>query len=174
MIAEPLTQCRVPETSFASHEVRSLHLVDIENLVGSTLLTEADVLATATTYAAVAAIARHDLVVLASSHFTAPAAWFGWPNARRVLQSGPDGADLALIRVIDTENVAVRFDRVVIASGDGMFAEPAARLQAAGVSVTVVARPTSLSRHLRFAVRDVRYLTLEPVIGPGLALRKAA
>jgi hypothetical protein len=88
--------------------------------------------------------------------------WFGWGEARRVVRSGRDGADLTLIQIVDTENVAARFGRVVIGSGDRIFAEPAARLQSLGASVTVVSRRESLSRELRFAVRDVRFLESLP------------
>jgi NAD(P)-dependent dehydrogenase (short-subunit alcohol dehydrogenase family) len=53
---------------------------------------------------------------------------------------------LALLQVLATEKVDFRYDRVVIGSGDGIFAFPAARLQAAGCEVTVVTRPDALSR----------------------------
>jgi hypothetical protein len=98
--------------------------------------------------------------------------WFGWGEARRVVRSGRDGADLALVQIVDTENVASRFERVVIGSGDGIFAEPAARLQSLGASVTVVSRRESLSRELSFAVRDVRIL--EPLPGQPAACTIAA
>jgi hypothetical protein len=58
---------------------------------------------------------------------------------------------------------------VVIASGDGIFAQPAARLQRLGVELTVVSRPDALSRQLRLAVRDVRYLNVLPDLTPALA-----
>lgn len=153
--------------------IRSLHLVDIENLLGGTSFGETDAVIAAASYDVVADVGPTDLVVVSSSHHTAPAAWFGWGKARHVVRSGPDGADLALIEIIDTENVAVRFDRVVIASGDKIFAQPAAQLQAAGAAVTVVSRRDSLSRQLRFATRDLRYLDLMPALGP-VASRKVA
>jgi hypothetical protein len=161
-----------PAVSLHDLALRSLHLIDVENLLGGTSFSEADVAATADVYRAVAGVAIADLVIVSSSHHTALPAWFGWGKARRVVRSGPDGADLALIEIIKTENVAVRFDRIVIGSGDGIFASPAAHLQAAGVAVTVVSRPEFVSRQLRFAVRDVRYLHLMPDLGP--ALRKIA
>jgi hypothetical protein len=157
-----------PDTS-----VRSLHLVDVENLLGGTSFTETDVVVAAAAYGTVAAVAAGDLVVVSSSHHTAFATWFGWGDARRVVRSGQDGADLALIEIIETENVAMRFDRVVIASGDKIFAVSAAQLQAAGVEVTVVSRRQSLSRQLRLAVRDVRYLDLLLGLGPARSQRAA-
>jgi len=90
-----------------------------------------------------------------------------------VVRSGPDGADLALVEIVEMEDVAVRFDRIVIASGDGIFAHPAAQLQASGVAVTVVSRPDALSRQLKLAARDIRYLDLMPKLGPAVARRMA-
>lgn len=162
-----------PESLKLDPAVRSFHLVDVENLLGGTSFTEDDVAVTAAAYLVVAGVAASDLIVVSSSHHTALATWFGWENARRVVRSGPDGADLALLNVLETENVAVRFDRVVIASGDGIFARPAAQLQAQGVTVTIVSRPGSLSRELAFAVRDVRYLDPVPPSRPAVALRAA-
>lgn len=138
---------------------RSLHLVDMENLAGGTSFGETVAAQISSEYSRVASFGSCDLMVVASSHYTAPAVWFGCPlQARRLPpRSGKNGADTALIDAVLKEDVA-RFDRVVIGSGDGIFAELAARLQAAGLQVTVVCRPGTLSRRLRLAVRDVRYL----------------
>jgi hypothetical protein len=56
----------------------------------------------------------------------------------------PDGADLALLDVLQHEDVAERFTHVVIGSGDHLFAEEAACLAAQQVCVTVVRRCRSL------------------------------
>jgi hypothetical protein len=159
-----------PKTDYRG---RSLHLVDVENLVGGTTFREVDVAVTAAAYKPVATMGPSDLVVVASSHFTAPQTWFGWGSARRLVRSGPDGADLALIEVIETESVATRFSRVVVASGDKIFAEAAAWLQAQGVNVTVVTRADALSNRLRLAVRDIRYLEVLPQLAPELVRRAA-
>ena len=76
-----------------------------------------------------------------------------WRRARYVVRSGPDGADLALIDVIREERVNERFRHVVIGSGDGIFADVASLLGLAGVQVTAVSRPESLSSKLRLAAR---------------------
>lgn len=137
---------------------RAMHLVDVENLLGGTSFSRQDVTAVAGAYAVAAQVGPRDQIVIASSHNTAAQVWFGWGEARRLVRSGPDGADLALLEVIDSENLAGRFERVVIGSGDKIFAHPAARLQAAGVKLAVVTRPDSLSRQLRLASRDIRFL----------------
>ncbi len=60
--------------------------------------------------------------------------------------------------------MADRFGEVVIGSGDGIFADAAAGLAAAGCWVTAVSRRKSLSAQLRFAACEVIYIdTTEPV-----------
>ena len=99
--------------------------------------------------------------MVATSHHAAAATWFAWPAAtRRLIRSGRDGADLALLEVIEKERIAERFAGVTLGSGDGIFAPAAARLQSLGCVVTVVSRRAGLSRQLRMAFRDVRYIDL--------------
>lgn len=150
---------------------RILHLIDLENLVGSADFSREEAARVHRGYVQVAPPGPSDQMVLATSHHAAPSAWFGWPaTARRLVRSGQNGADLALLHVLACESVATRFDGVVIGSGDGIFAYEAARLQAAGVAVTVVTLRGALSRQLAFAVRDVRYF--EPIeVAPIIALR---
>jgi hypothetical protein len=90
------------------------------------------------------------------------------------VRSGPNGADLALLEVLEREEVEGRSSRVVIGSGDGIFAEAAARLQAGGVDVTVVTRAQSLSRRLRLAALNVRFIDDLPAEGATIAIRGAA
>lgn len=119
-------------------------------------------------YRARVEVADGDLVVIASSHHAAPATWFGWSPTRRLVRSGPSGADRALVDVIYREGVEDRFGSVVIGSGDRIFATPAAWLQARGLDVSVVARrPRSISKQLAFAVRDVSYLEPEDDVRAG-------
>jgi hypothetical protein len=63
--------------------------------------------------------------------------------------TGPDGADLVLLAHAAPEFVARRAARLVVGSGDGIFAARAARVQALGVGVEIVSRPASLSGALR-------------------------
>jgi len=158
----------------ASPNGRTVHLVDVENLMGSAAFTAEAVAKVAAEYAVVADFRPDHFTVLASSHYAASAAWFGWPEARRLVWSGQDGADLALVDVILTEDLDRRFDRVIVASGDGIFSSPCAWLQQRGCSVTVVCRRSSLSRRLAFAVRDVRFLTEHDGTPNVVAGRRAA
>ena len=152
---------------------RVVHLVDIENVCGGPGFNEFEATCAQRAYRRAVHVGEDDLVIVACSHYAARAAWFGWRGGRRLVKSGCDGADLALLGVIELENVCGRFDHVVIGSGDKIFAEAAAALQAGGVGVTVVSRPESLSRQLRFAARDVRLLAVDPAPAIALALRAA-
>ncbi|MEQ8716667.1 MAG: hypothetical protein RIE08_03580 [Acidimicrobiales bacterium] len=151
---------------------RTIHLLDVENLCETPLPAEADVRSVRRRYEATVDVDPSDHVVLASSHLAAPHVGFGWdrPGARRVWRSGCDGADMALIGVIWTERVAERFDHVVVASGDGIFAEHVGLLIEAGIQVTVVAVRESLSRRLGFACGgQVEYLRSDPGDEPAIS-----
>jgi hypothetical protein len=137
---------------------RTLHLVDIENLAGDSLPSLGQVREVQGLYRERLAFGSLDQVEIASSHLTLVNAALGWPRAHYRVRSGPDGADLALLDVLRTEDVPGRFTHVAIGSGDGVFADEAARLAAAGVWVTVVSRRRSLSRRLALAARVVVYL----------------
>src|ERR1700733_9150669 len=137
---------------------RALHVVDIENLVGAAVPTLDLVSAVQGRYLASLAFGADDQVVLAASHLGLLNAGLGWPHARYRVRSGKDGADLELIDVLEHENVATRFSRVVIGSGDGRFGGPAASLAARGVRTTVVSRRSSLSPGLARVAGDVIYL----------------
>ena len=137
---------------------RRLHLVDIENLAGDALPSLSQVRQAQGLYADCLAFGAMDQVEVASSHLTLLNAALGWPHARYRVRSGPDGADLALLDVLQHENVARRFTHVAIGSGDHLFAEAAAHLAAQGVWVTVVTRQRSLSRRLALAAREVIFL----------------
>jgi hypothetical protein len=140
-----------------------IHLVDAENLIGSPEFSAAHAREIRRAYAAIAPAGAANMTILATSHFAARQAWMAWPSAtRRLVRSGADGADLALLDVIDSESLHLRFDRVVIASGDGIFALAASRLQQLGCPVTIVSRRDGLSRQLRLAVRDVRFIDQPP------------
>ncbi len=143
---------------------RTLHLIDIENLAGTALPAADEIRACRAEYEA-AFVKAGDLVVIACSHAAFPVVGWEWPHGRHLVRSGPDGADLALVGVLDHERVSDRFSSVVIGSGDGIFASEAARLASLGVDVTVVSQPRSLARRLRMAAHHVEMFT-----GPAWAM----
>ena len=140
------------------HPERTLHLVDIENLAGAALPSLGQVSEVQGLYVARLVFGADDQVVMAASHLALLNAALGWPHARYRVRSGPDGADLELLDVLQHEDVAARFTHVVIGSGDGVFGQAAANLAARGVLVTVVSRRNSLSGALARAAREVVYL----------------
>jgi hypothetical protein len=144
---------------------RTVHLVDIENLAGTAIPTLREVMDVQVRYARRMALGTDDHVIMASNHLALMNAALGWPHARYRVRSGPDGADLELLDVIESENVATRFTRVVIGSGDGMFGHAAQDLMKRGVRVTVVSRWGSLAPSLERAALEVIYLDtpLRPV-----------
>jgi len=137
---------------------RRLHLVDIENLVGDARPSLSKIHEAQILYADCLAFGAMDQVEVASSHLTLLNAMLGWPHAHYRVRSGPDGADLALLDVLQHENVVNRFTQVAIGSGDHLFAEEAAHLAAQGVWVTVVSRRRSLSPRLALAAHEVVFL----------------
>ena len=137
---------------------RTLHLVDIENLAGTAVPSRLQVMDVQYRYARRTALGVHDQVIMASNHLALVNAALGWPHARYRVRSGPDGADLELLDVIEYENVATRFTHVVIGSGDGVFGRAAEGLCEVGVWVTVVSRQGSLSESLARAATNVIYL----------------
>src|SRR5687768_5062423 len=88
---------------------RVLHLIDAENLLGGPDFTHMAATCCRLAYEATAPVGQFDQVILATSHHAALPAWLAWPtNTRRLLRSGPSGADLALIGVLATERIEQR------------------------------------------------------------------
>ena len=147
---------------------RTLHLVDIENLAGAALPSRDQVTEVQGLYVARLAFGAEDQVVMAASHRAFMNAALGWPSARYRVRSGPNGADLELLDVLQHEDVAARFTHVVIGSGDGLFSQAAANLAARDVWVTVVSRRDSLAAGLARAALNVIYLDA-PQVKPRIA-----
>ncbi|TWE10467.1 NYN domain-containing protein [Rudaeicoccus suwonensis] len=137
---------------------RRLVLVDIENEIGGAVIDEAEAALAQHAIDEAICLAGCDQVVIGVSHIGVLPTYLGWPGCRIVVRSGPDGADLALLEVLNKERIAERFDEVVLASGDAIFADAVAALGAAGVSVTVLTRIGSCSRQLRMAAGKTVYV----------------
>lgn len=133
--------------------MRTIHLIDIENLCAGAFPSAHLAASVRTAYLAQLGGAQHHYVVACSHKAFSSVAW-AWPAARRLVRSGENGADMALLDVARTEHLASRYDHVVIASGDGIFAELAAQLATDGVNITVIARPESTSKRLRLAAHQ--------------------
>jgi NYN domain len=149
-----------------SYPNRTLHLIDVENLVGSGVPRLWQVRKIHDAYAERVGFGALDQVVVACNHLALLNAGLGWPHARYRVRSGPDGADLELLHVLTHENVVERFTHFVIASGDGSFAPAAACLTASYRRVTVVSRVQRLSTRLKLAAHEVIYLESSGVDTP--------
>lgn len=138
---------------------RSLHLVDIENLIGPDRDPHTIRLAAAR-YAEIAEVGAADLVIVASAPRIGVQVKAAFPSASVRWRSGPDGADLALLDGLD-ELPLERFDRLVIGSGDGIFAAAVERGRCSGLAVRVISRRCARSRALALQPCEHRSFDLE-------------
>lgn len=130
---------------------RTLHIVDIENLVGDDHRSgDRHAFEHALALYADAGSMLPEDQVLVGCH---PGLVF---TAQQILGSrgriftgaGADGADKALLEASDAEFIASRYHLVSIGSGDHIFTQLAAELIERGVTVRVVARSGRLSKEL--------------------------
>lgn len=135
---------------------RSLHLIDIENLIGAGQFLPGAAATALSAYRNLVRVANgdHEIVGVSSRHalLNVHASGFG---GRIVFAEGHDGADRALLEVLMSESVPERFERLYCASGDGIFAEAVALMGLRGVQVIVVANPKGLAKRLRLAAGEV-------------------
>lgn len=135
--------------------VRTLVLVDIENVIGHGGLTATEAAEAWHLVDQICNTAERDHLVVATGASSAPEVAFSRPRCRCLIGHGLDGADLELLAVLQHERVAARYEQVVLFSGDGIFTDAVASLGTHGVHVTVVSRPDALSTRLRLAAGRV-------------------
>lgn len=140
---------------------RTLHIVDIENLVGAEHQDgDRHAFEHALALYADAGNMRPEDQVLVGCH---PGLVF---TAQQILGSrgqiftgaGTDGADKALLEASDAEFIASRYHLVCVGSGDHIFAGLVAELIERGVVVRVVARSGRLSKELASVANAVTLL----------------
>ena len=138
---------------------RTLHLVDIENLVGDPKAPTAVVLDVLDRYLEVAGYRDGDHVVIAANPGLMARVAFDLPVPCNVHAArGENGADLVLLAQAEPSRVAARYDRLVIGSGDGAFADVALAVRDLDTPVVVVARPGCMSNRLVGAGLGIRAL----------------
>ncbi len=144
---------------------RTLHLVDIENLMGGPRAGAHAFSDGVEGYNQAAMRRRGDLTVVGTGPYLATVAHQAFPGADVRQRPGRDGAEQAILDhirpFIDT---ATLFHRIVVGSGDGAFVEAAETFASLGLHVEVVARAGTIARDLRNAVHAVY-----PLVGPGPA-----
>lgn len=137
---------------------RHLVLVDIENIAGTPTPSPDAVRVSIQKLEEIVPGFKSAQKVWAFSHRAARTVAFAAFPDRQLWRSGPDGADRALLEVLDTERIEERYERVTVCSGDGIFADSIARLAGHGVMVGVAARRGHVSTRLRMATQHVTYL----------------
>lgn len=147
-------QVRIPELA----QGRTLVLVDFENLCLGTIDSISLAELVRDELSACVSLTGDEHVVIATSHAGLLTFGLAWPGARVLVRSGQDGADLELLSVLREEHVADRFEKIIVASGDGIFTDEVSRLAVQGCDVTVVSRPAQLSRRLKLAAKHCLYI----------------
>lgn len=134
----------------APGQERAIHLVDLENLLGDPWARGRCVGRAVVRYAQVAGWQPGDLVVVAANPWMVYEMGPQRPIECSVHTArGPDGADHLLLDAAPPEFVVRRASRLVVGSGDGIFAERVERVRGLGVEVVVVARRGTVSWRLR-------------------------
>ena len=129
--------------------VRSLHLVDLENLLGDPRADAGTALAMFDAFLDVAHWHADDHVIVATNPWLMTKIAFDLPiPVSPHAAHGHDGADLMLLSLASAELVVKRYGRLVIGSGDGIFASRARTVSDQGVAVEVVARADGCSTRL--------------------------
>ncbi len=128
---------------------RTLHLVDLENLLGDRRKEEV-ALDGLRRYLALARWAEGDQVLVAAHPEIIRQIGFEPPVSCSLhATAGDDAADRMLLAHAPAELVARRYSRLVVGSGDGIFAGRAVAARARGVGVAVVARADGCSTRFR-------------------------
>jgi hypothetical protein len=136
-------------TTSSTISSRTLHLVDLENLLGDPRAGAATALATFDAYLDAAGWRPDDHVIVATNPWLMTKIAFDLPvPASRHAVHGRDGADTMLLSLAPTDLVVKRYGRLVIGSGDGIFTGRARAVHEGGVAVDVVARPDGCSTRL--------------------------
>jgi hypothetical protein len=165
-MSRSLRQCTVPRVPIPVAIDRSLHLLDVENLLGGRR-TNTTVAQLWQGYLASGLLRDGDLVIAALGAGSAQKLAFELPRPVRLVLGGhgPDAADHALLEAVDVTWVAQRFSRVVIGSGDGIFTGLAECLHHAGLDVHVaVSHLSHLSGALRRCAGTVCSIVLPPPV----------
>ena len=157
---------RVGETGRSGDLDRSLHLVDIENLVGEPTSWRPDrIRATFDAYLQTATWRPGDsLVVAANPSFMKMLAFDLVGMAHRSLCAwGKDAADQLLLGAVPAD-VGTRFGRLVVGSGDHAFAPLVASLRGR-IETLVVIAAGFIAAELYVATDEVQRLALDPYPG---------
>lgn len=140
---------------------RTLHLVDLENLVGDPFAEVDEVRRVLADYLVLSDWREGDLVTVAvNPGLGRRVLWDLGIQCAPHTKGGEDGADLALLTHAAPEFVERRAGRLVIGSGDHIFLQRALAVRNRGVGVLVVARPGTVCSGWKAHGFPVRHLDI--------------
>ena len=143
------------ETSQYATPKRTLHVVDIENLLGDPFFSDMGAAQkTFERYQFAAEWREGDLMLVAASRWLYRQLAFaasGWP-CRLYGASGRDGADEKLLSEANQPRLIQRFGRVVIGSGDRIFCRLIRSVRSVGAEAWMVAEASSASAQMQAEV----------------------
>ena len=147
------------KTLSSIRKTRTMHLIDIENLCMVANPTLEQVIDAHRKYIETVRPGENDqFLVTVSSKTNLAAAAFGWAGAVVKCREGHDGADILLAKAILEDHLAERFDKVVLASGDGGLAPFVQHLTKRLKNVVVVSWPKSTAFAMRISGAQIRYV----------------
>ena len=146
----------VQEIEVAAAAWRTVHVVDVENLIGEDHrdATVEQIRAVIEDYRQLVGARDGDLFFFGANPELKFRVMVATGSNQVRGYKGKDGADKALLDVVDGDWVVGQFDRVCVASGDHAFAPLARSLKGEGLHVTVVSRPMSVSAELYRAASE--------------------
>ena len=155
----------VRDVEVAAASWRTVHVVDVENLIGPDHrgVTVDQIQAVLAEYRELVGAKEDDLFFYGANPGLRVQVMLATGSNQVRGYKGKDGADRALLDVVGSDWVVGQFDRVCVASGDHAFAPLARSLKGEGLHVTVVSRPMSVSAELYTAASE------HLVLGEGLA-----
>lgn len=131
---------------------RTAFLLDMDNLTGSGQPSADQVRAVLNEFERVCQPSKSDQVYCAGTTVTAYHCADYRPNYLVAAGRGKDGADKRLIELGDPAHISRRFQRVIIGSGDGIFADLALEYGRRGLKVELLVGKGGTSTALRRAI----------------------
>lgn len=134
---------------------RRLVVIDIENIIGGAAMTKGRAEWGRHMIESLTDISPDEQVIIGSCREGFINVKTAWENARVVVRGGTDAADLALIDVMDNEDLASRYSEILLISGDHIFTDSVRALTGTGTPVTIASWRSGLSAQLVAAASNI-------------------
>ena len=131
---------------------RTAFFLDMDNLTGTGQPSSEQVRIVLDDFERICRPSKFDQVYCAGTATTAYHCADYRPNYRVTAGRGKDGADKRLLELGEPEHISRRFQRVVIGSGDGIFATVAHEYARRGLKVELIAGKGGVSKSLQQAL----------------------